>query len=68
MLFSCGPIRDGRGVHRCLPIGRTVRGVEDGPRDAAASQSGQRPLQLHAAPGGGRDGADGNAQDGRVGD
>lgn len=54
-------------MYRRLPVGRPVRGAEDGSGDAAAPQSGQRPLQLHAAAGGGRDGADGDAQDGRVG-
>lgn len=64
---SSRPIRDGGGVYRRLPIGRPVRGAEDRPRGAAASQSGQRALQLDAAAGRRRDGADGDPQDGRVG-
>lgn len=61
------PIRDGCGVHRCLPIGCPVRGLEDRSRGAAASQSSQRALQLHATPREWWDGAHGDTQDCRVG-
>lgn len=60
-------VRDGGGLHRCLPASRPVRGPEDWPRVAAAPQPSQRALQLHACAGAWWDGADRDTQDCRVG-